>query len=674
MPRRWLCLLFLLSVSACFSQAFSQSPFPNGSFLHLVVFRDGEVREVALTIARAANLNLLVDSSVSGTVTVHLKKVTAEQALELLAQAVGARLLKTEAGFLLTKQPSQPFPQVDVRDGKVFVSATNSEASDLLRQIAEKGKVSLVLSADLPVVRVTVSLQGVSIEEALKVVTEAAGWEGKKEGEVFTVRRLGVSPMPSPPSLPRQPVQQPTLPKETQPSPAFPLESQPPLSSSPSPPLPTPSTMAEKEPFSQLRPFVTLLAQDAPLSQVLDEIARQAGIDLLMVGKAEEKVTVRLEKTPVEEALRLVLAGTKYSIVRLNPDREANPKQPKGNPEEGKGKSTGDGERERRSEGERERPRFLIGEWGDPTKWVSPTLAAFLETKRLPLRYLKAEQVPQLLSPAVPRDIVKVLVDQNALLITGPVELVERVEREVQTADQPAAQVAIETQVWEISQRAARQLAISFGGQKGTAKGEFGTATFPGLLMVLEEGTKLQGKFFSQLQALVEKGEARTLANPKVVSVSGKKASIQVVQELYFRTAPFTGVPQQQQPFPIVPFFQLQAVSAGVMLELTPQIGADGDILLEITPEVSSVIGVTAEGLPQLATRKATATVWVREGQTVILGGLRQREETKATVKTPVLSEIPLLGELFKSSRKEVRESELVILLTPTLVKPSPQG
>jgi type II secretory pathway component GspD/PulD (secretin) len=164
-------------------------------------------------------------------------------------------------------------------------------------------------------------------------------------------------------------------------------------------------------------------------------------------------------------------------------------------------------------------------------------------------------------------------------------------------------------------------------------------------------------------------GEAKTLARPKVSAVSGKKASIEVVQELYFRTAPFFG-PTPTQPTPIVPFFQLQAITAGVKLEIMPVIGAEGDILLEITPEVSSVVGITTEGLPQLATRKATATIWVREGQTVVLGGLRQREESKVTTKFPLISSLPLLGEIFKSHRKEVRESELIILLTPKLLEP----
>ncbi len=637
---RWKKVMTLLFPFLFLPLSFAQTP--EKSFLHLVVFRDGDVREVALTIARAANLNLLVDGSVTGSVTMHLRGVTAQQALELLAQAVGARLLKTEAGFLLTKQTPSSTLRVEVRDGASFVAATNAEAAEALRQIAEKGKVNLVLSADLPATRVTVSLQGVKVEEALKVVTEAAGWEITKEGSVFAVHR----PAPAVPALPpRSPVQQSAGPP------------------SPSPPSSPPPTGVAEKPLAEegkapFRSEVTLIAKDMPLSEVLDEIARQTGINLLVVGRMDERITVRLEKVPVEEALRLVLMGTKYSVIHLNP-KGAGLEGKEGNPSSKRGE---------------ERPRFLIGEWGDPTKWASPSLAPFLETRRIPLRFLKADQAPQILSPAIPTGVVKVLADQNALVVTGPKELVEQVEREIRKADQKAAQVVIEAQVLEVSERALRQLTLALTGQRGMVKGEVGTTSSPGLLFVLQEGANLPSQFTLLLQALVEKGEAKTLARPKIAAVSGKKAQIQVVQELYFRTAPFFG-PTPPQPTPIVPFFQLQAVSAGVKLEVTPLIGSEGDILLEISPEVSSVVGVTPEGLPQVATRKATATVWVREGQTVVLGGLKQREETRVTTQVPLLSSLPLLGEIFKSHRKEVRESELIILLTPQLLPPStPQG
>jgi len=607
--------------------------------IQLMVFRDGEVKDVAMAIARATGLNLIVDNSVTGTVSLHLKGVSAEEALSLIAQAVGARLIKTEKGLLLTKQPPSPILQVEVKEGKVTLNAQNADASEVLRQIAEKGKVNLLLPADLPVSRITVNLQDVPVDEAINVVARGAGWEVQKEGNIMRVQRSttppSISPTITPTPSPPQPAQRPTLPSP--PSPIPPERQQREEKATELVTKPAETKLVER------KDKVTLTAVNAPLSQVLEEIARQAGIDLLVIGSTDEKVTVRLSDVSVEEALRMVLTGTKYIVIPM-----VEGKHQSGNPNQ---------------------RRFLIGEWGDPTKWTSPTLSAFLETRRFDLKFLKAEQVPQVLSPAIPTGIVKVLSDQNAILVTGPKEFLERVEREIEKADRPARQVVIEAQVLEVSERGLRQLAIGLGGQKGMLKGEVGTANFPGLLLVLQEGAGLPSQFFAQIQALIEKGEAKTLARPKVSAVSGKKASIEVVQELYFRTAPFFG-PTPIQPTPIVPFFQLQAISAGVKLEITPMIGAEGDILLEITPEVSSVVGLTAEGLPQLATRKATATVWVREGQTVVLGGLRQREESRVTTKVPLISALPLLGEFFKSHRKEVRESELIILLTPKLLEP----
>lgn len=634
---------------ACATFVFGQET----PFIKLLVFRDGEAREIALAIARATGLNLVVDSSVSGSVSLHLKDVSAEEALSLLAQAIGGRLVKTEKGFLLTKQPQAPILQVEFQDGKVTVNAQSAEAAEVLRQIAEKGKVNLILSTDLPQIRVTLSLRGVSVEEAINLVSKAAGWEVQREGAILKVQRVGATTITPPvptiaPTTPSSPLpaQKPTTP------PAFAERQEATTKEAKAP---------ERVPTTTKKGLVTLEAVNAPLSQVIEEIARQAEIDVLVVGSLDGKVTVKLKDVPAEEALKVILAGTKYTVLRWE-NRQG---ESEGKVEEGKNPTT---------QNAPQRQRFLIGEWGDPSKWASPNLVSLLETKRFPLRYLKAEQVPQILSPAIPTGIVKVLADQNAVLVTGPKEFLERVERELVEADKPSSQVVIEAQVMEVSERALRQLGLTFAGQKGILKGEIGTANFPGILLVVQEGGDFASQFFAQIQGMIERGEAKTLANPKIAAVSGKKATIEVIQELYFRTAPFFGPTPTPQPTPIVPFFQLQAISAGVKLEIVPMIGSEGDILLEVTPEVSSVIGFTAEGLPQLSTRRATATVWVKEGQIVVLGGLRQREETRTTVKTPLLSEIPLLGELFKSHRKEVRESELMILLVPKLVKVAEQG
>ena len=149
--------------------------------IQLMVFRDGEVRDVAMAIARATGLNLIVDNSVIGTVSLHLKGVSPEEALSLIAQAVGARLMKTEKGLLLTKQPLSPILQVEVKEGKVNLNAQNADASEVLRQIAEKGKVNLLLPADLPISRITINLQDVPVDEAISIVAKGAGWEVQKE-------------------------------------------------------------------------------------------------------------------------------------------------------------------------------------------------------------------------------------------------------------------------------------------------------------------------------------------------------------------------------------------------------------------------------------------------------------------------------------------------------------
>lgn len=551
-------LLWILTFLA-FSITFGQER--KDTVIKLLVFRDGEAREVALAVARATGLNIIVDSSFSGTVSLHLRDVRAEEALTLLAQAVGGRFVKTEKGFLLTKQPAAPVVHVEGNTEKVTVNVQNAEASEVLRQIAEKGQMNLVLGTDLPSIRVTIYLKDVTPEEAVKEVAKAAGWEVQKEGKIFKVQRTSapsVPPLPSPPSP--QPVQRPT----TSPGAERPAgERGEEKVKSPEQPktLPVPSLAKSK---------VTLEAVNVPLSQIIDEIARQTGVDVLVYGRTDERVTVRLNEVPVEEALKIILAGTKYTVLRWGKEEEGR-----------KEKSSGSG-----SNPQAGRQRFLIGEWGDPTKWSSPTIASLLETKRLPLKYLKAEQVPQILSPAIPRDIVKVLADQNAILVTGPEEFLERVEKEIEQADKIAEQVIIETQVLEVSERALRQLGVSLGGQRGVVKYEVGTVNAPGFLLILQEGANFTRQLLGQLQGLVERGEAKVLANPKVASVSGKKAIIEVVQELYFRTAPFLGPTPTPQPTPIVPFFQLQAISAGVKLEITPMVGAEGDILLEISPEV----------------------------------------------------------------------------------------
>ena len=108
------------------------------------------------------------------------------------------------------------------------------------------------------------------------------------------------------------------------------------------------------------------------------------------------------------------------------------------------------------------------------------------------------------------------------------------------------------------------------------------------------------------------------------------------------------------------------------MLTVTPTIGEDGYITLKIKPEVSNVVREleTAQGnsIPIVGTQEAETTVMVKDGMTIIMGGLIQDKQVKTTSKIPIIGSIPLLGIPFRKEYDKIQKGELVIFLTPHIV------
>ena len=114
----------------------------------------------------------------------------------------------------------------------------------------------------------------------------------------------------------------------------------------------------------------------------------------------------------------------------------------------------------------------------------------------------------------------------------------------------------------------------------------------------------------------------------------------------------------------------------GVKLRFTPQIARNGAIRLKVAPEVSTLDfanGVTISGfeIPSLRTRRAETEVELREGQHLAIAGLLDNESTRSLTKIPILGDIPILGEFFKSKQTRQRRTELVVIVTPSLVMAS---
>jgi len=177
---------------------------------------------------------------------------------------------------------------------------------------------------------------------------------------------------------------------------------------------------------------------------------------------------------------------------------------------------------------------------------------------------------------------------------------------------------------------------------------------------------------FSSLDALERKGLVKTLAEPTLVALSGETASflaggefpIPVVQSSggSGTTGGNNGITIEFKPF-------------GVSLAFTPTVLADGIISLVVTPEVSSIdpsASVTVNGLvvPGLQTRRAKTTVELRDGQSFAIAGLLRNDFQDTVRQFPILGSLPIIGTLFRSTGFQKQQTELVIIVTPRLVKP----
>lgn len=165
------------------------------------------------------------------------------------------------------------------------------------------------------------------------------------------------------------------------------------------------------------------------------------------------------------------------------------------------------------------------------------------------------------------------------------------------------------------------------------------------------------------LNALEQQGLARSLAEPNLVALSGDTASFLAGGQIPVPEVGATGTPSfAYQPY-------------GVGLSFTPTVLKDGLINLVIKPEVSEIdtsttVTVAGTSVPGLITRKASTTLELRDGQSFMLGGLLQNNSTNNADQLPWVGDVPVLGALFRSSQYLKNETDLVILVTPHIVRP----
>lgn len=320
------------------------------------------------------------------------------------------------------------------------------------------------------------------------------------------------------------------------------------------------------------------------------------------------------------------------------------------------------------------------------------------------------------LAELLPGDNVSVTMSNDSVVLGGMVRNAVDADRAVQIAETyapdhvvnllslaSAQQVMLEVRFAEVNRSALQQLGLSWGVMNGTKLGGVvagGATTKPVIdtatgavtstqilagsisdsFAIISRTFRAFGDTFNvQLDALEKKGAITTLAEPTLIALSGETASflaggefpVPVVQNVGGSSGGNSGGSSAAYTVEWKPF--------GVSLSFTPTVLADGVINMTVAPEVSSIdpsASVVINGLtiPGLQTRRAKTVIEIRDGESFAMAGLIRRDFQDTVRQVPLLGSLPIIGTLFRSTGFQNNENELVIIVTPRLVRPVPAG
>ena len=389
--------------------------------------------------------------------------------------------------------------------------------------------------------------------------------------------------------------------------------------------------------------IVSIDAEDAYLPSVLSILAAKSGYNIVTgpgVSK-EERISIHLTDTPIEQAMNLVVraAGLSYDVV---------------------GKS------------------FLVAKAERLGRQVGESSYV------LNLQYAEAFEVKELLSdfPA------QIQIDKsgNKLLIITTPKIISDIRDVVSAIDVPALQITLAARLIEVSVEDEERLGINWAKLSGSTKQWFYEGpTIPGAesataVDALSDRSRQFNPFdeFSDLNRvgdiwrsqpvyevaldwLLKNSAGEVLANTSVVTMNARTAVIELVDTVPYVTSS-GGVGGQ---------VSVQREEVGIKLSITPQVNTDGYITVSINPEVSSIFEFIGPDLtiPRTLRRSSSMTVRVKNHQSIIVGGLMGLVAHKTVHKVPFFGDIPFVGGLFRYNAVSTTKTDLIIEVTPHILE-----
>jgi type IV pilus assembly protein PilQ len=442
----------------------------------------------------------------------------------------------------------------------------------------------------------------------------------------------------------------------------------------------TPEEVEAKFPFSGER--ININFQSIEVRALLEIIADVASINIVVSDTVKGSVTLRLNDVPWDQALELVLTTKGLdkreagNVIYVAPMDEI---------------------------AKREQDELLNAQKNE-------TLSS-LTSQLIPLNYAKAADIEKILKTSsggggnnTQQDSATLLSERgsvsfdertNTLLIYQTKEKLAEIYALVKKLDVPVRQVLIESRIVIASKSFSNEIGVRFGattaqplgngaiGITGSGSGAAGlvegfrTGGFPvtppaysdRLATNLPSGAAgtlglaiLSSDYLLDLElsALQAEGKGEIVSNPRVITANQQKASIQQGVEVPFQTVSQEGT-------------SVQFKQATLALEVTPLITPDGRVLMDLAVSKDSIGKLVSNGsggfIPSIDTRSVETQVLVEDGETVVLGGIYEVSRANAESKVPVLGDLPILGNLFRTKKVTDEKSELLIFVTPRVLR-----
>jgi general secretion pathway protein D len=258
--------------------------------------------------------------------------------------------------------------------------------------------------------------------------------------------------------------------------------------------------------------------------------------------------------------------------------------------------------------------------------------------------------------------------ERNSLMVMATPDAWRKIEAAIRLMDTPQYQVLIEATIAEVTLTDTLRYGVHFWLESGNFSSVFTqNSTFgvnpqvPGFNFIISSGN-----FRVILDALSSITNVRVVSSPSLAVLDNQTAQLKVGDQV-----PVITRQQQSTDNPDAPLVNnVEYRDTGVILQVTPRINPDGQVNLEIHQEVSNVVaGTEDKPNPTISQREVGTSVSVASGQTVILGGLISDRQSRGNSGVPVLRDIPLVGNLFSGVDNSDQRTELVILITPKVIR-----